>query len=330
MKSTDIRCELCSAIDWQPIGTRVYRISDCGPNDVYRFLRYRVLFEKWFPERTEIEFSCVACRRCGFVITIPRPERDDMDVKYRFLFENQLPKAVHIPFDAPIEKQRSAVLFNYLSRSIDLDRVTDVLDYGGADGRLMQAFLANGKSCHNIDYTENCIPGVVRLGDTLDDLGADHRFDLIICSHVMEHVVEPIAVIKQLATHLRPSGWIFVEVPMEIWRHAPLQHEPVTHINFYTPNSIYNMLTLSGLHVRQSRLTTFLHKKKMRGHAVRAVAQPAKDSSLQNANALRPSDLANYLNPGLRESLIYYTMCPSIVVRKIKRRLLGRHAAEAV
>jgi 2-polyprenyl-3-methyl-5-hydroxy-6-metoxy-1,4-benzoquinol methylase len=327
MKTTNVPCEICSAIDWRTIGAQVYRRDECRPEEKYRFLRFRALFEKWFPGRDQVEFTCVACRRCGFVITIPRPEQADMDAKYVFLYEIWRPDGSEIPRDAPIELRRSTVVFDYLSKQIDLTRVEDVLDYGGGDGRMMRSFVEHRKSCFNVDYHKTCIPGVTRLGDTLDDVSPDKQFDLIICSHVMEHVVEPLRVIERLATHLRDGGWIFVEVPMEIWRGAPLQVEPVTHVNFFTPNSMWNMLTLAGLHVQQSHLATFLHASRKSSHAVRAVAQRTNRKLEIPAASLVPSDVEEFLNPGFREIVRYYALCPSVLVRRMKRRILRRGAA---
>ena len=84
-----------------------------------------------------------------------------------------------------------------------------------------------------VDYNQNCISGVTKLADTIEDLSQSKKFDLIICNHVIEHVAQPLQVLKKLVSYLDDHGHIFIEVPMEVWKHPPLAREPVTHINFF-------------------------------------------------------------------------------------------------
>ena len=72
-----------------------------------------------------------------------------------------------------------------MNQQINLQRVHKVLDYGGGDGRLMQAFQNAGKECYLVDYNQSCIPGVTKLADKIQEV--EQTFDLIICSHVLEH-----------------------------------------------------------------------------------------------------------------------------------------------
>lgn len=48
--------------------------------------------------------------------------------------------------------------------------------------------------------------------DALLDLPAQH-FDVVLCSHVLEHVVRPAEVVARLAAAVRPGGVLFLEVP---------------------------------------------------------------------------------------------------------------------
>lgn len=43
---------------------------------------------------------------------------------------------------------------------------------------------------------------------------ADHNFDVIYCSHVLEHVPDDAAAMRELRRVLRPSGWAILQVPV--------------------------------------------------------------------------------------------------------------------
>ena len=56
-----------------------------------------------------------------------------------------------------------------------------------------------------------------------DCLGAvpDGSFDVVICSHVLEHIDDPLETASQLATKLKPSGLMYIETPAKISAHLP-------------------------------------------------------------------------------------------------------------
>jgi ubiquinone/menaquinone biosynthesis C-methylase UbiE len=76
-------------------------------------------------------------------------------------------------------------------------------------------------------------------------------FDLVFASHVLEHVVEERAFLKELRRVARK--FVLVEVPCEITARsseAAIQKSfEIGHINFYTPESFAGTLETSGLQV---------------------------------------------------------------------------------
>jgi SAM-dependent methyltransferase len=154
---------------------------------------------------------------------------------------------------------------------------------------------------------------VTRLGDTLAELEADARFDLIICSHVIEHVATTLTVIQNLSQHLSPGGYIFIEVPMEMLWHLPMQVEPVTHINFFTPHNLANLLTLAGLEVLDCRLMGCFHPSGKTNYGIRAVAQKTETTS--QTIGLKTPDVSNYLRPNLLQKAQHILINPEILRR---------------
>lgn len=265
-------CPVCSSESWEVIGQRCYRKPREPQPDGYRQRRLRVLFEVWCPGAVEVVLKSLLCQRCGFVIYAPRPTEEDLDAKYRFL--GCLGKDDAAPGPAQeIEVQRSARLFGLLSPYLQRPSAK-VLDFGGGDARLMAPFAAVGISCSVIDYCPNPIPGVRRLGSTIQDLPPESRFDAIVCSHVLEHLASPREVLARLRGHLEGKGVLYVEVPMEIWRRAPLQDEPVTHVNFFTPSSLRCCLEAAWYRVIRCRMERYRHPMGHHTVVVRALAHP--------------------------------------------------------
>jgi SAM-dependent methyltransferase len=48
-------------------------------------------------------------------------------------------------------------------------------------------------------------------------------FDLVVCSHVLEHVPDDLAAMGELARVLRPKGRAVIQVPLDVWRARTLE-----------------------------------------------------------------------------------------------------------
>lgn len=253
-------CPACRASDWEAFGRRVFDAADLPGLAPSRRLMLSVLFEKWRPGEDRVELRLEGCRRCGMMIYAPRPTEADIEAKYRFLNTTLDDATPSKNENAARTRQRANRLFSLVKRH--LARPTGelrVLDFGGGDGRLMQRFVELGATCHLIDYSSRPVPGVAKIGDDQNALAPGEEYDLIICSHVVEHLASPMDVLSRLRSHLATDGAIYVEVPMEVYRDLPIKSDPVTHVNFFTPASLATLLTTSGLGVESSRLSYYPH-----------------------------------------------------------------------
>ncbi len=126
-------------------------------------------------------------------------------------------------------------MYDRFQRTIDeYARPTDVvLDAGCGSGRVFAHGLAGrvGRVA-GVDVTDE-----PRANPNIDDalkgdLGAlplrDSLFDLIVMSHVAEHLTEPEAVFGELARVLRPGGRLLLLTPNR-WHYVPLAARLVPH-----------------------------------------------------------------------------------------------------
>lgn len=314
MRSEEI-CGICCNDNLQYLGARIYHQQDIEKLDSYEQNRYRVLFGQWFPGQNQVKLKIVLCKRCGFIFYLPRPQEKDIDQKYRYLQECAEKKDGISPFAAG-EIKRARLIYKYLASVIKLDTVSRILDYGGNDGRLMKPFVDAGKSCFLVDYNPSVIQDVTKLGDTVNDLKNEDAFDLIYCSHLLEHLADPLDALKKFLKHLNPDGYLFVEVPMEIIGRLPLQKEPVTHINFFSPNSLANLLAQSGFHLIDCRLDSCLHSSGNRNFGIRAIGQKCEDViNDMKRNEFKKPDALDYIKPDFLSAVKLIMINPGILKR---------------
>ena len=243
---------MCGLDRWREIGAYRYRRSDLAPGGAtltaYERLRLRVLFEVWLPDVDEVLLRAVICLCCGFVGYLPRPDSHDLEAKYRFLLEHEAQPADELKTAIVADRERGERTYEAIaSRSHRMPG--RVLDYGGAEGRLLSPFLQAGWECDLVDYVEKSLPGVNRLGATLADVPATRRYDAIICSHVLEHLAEPSAALRELRPFLADGAVLFAEVPVDLWGGLPIARDPVTHVNFFTSLTLEQLLVRNGYRV---------------------------------------------------------------------------------
>src|SRR3990170_7118735 len=108
-----------------------------------------------------------------------------------------------------------------------------VVDAGGGSGRVFQHRLAGRvRRAVGVDVTDEP-RGSENIDDAVKgDLGAlplrANTFDLIVMSHVAEHLTEPEAVFRELARVLRPGGLLLLLTPNR-WHYLPLVARLVPH-----------------------------------------------------------------------------------------------------
>lgn len=214
-------------------------------------------FDERGKKENNIDFYINSCQKCGFIFLNPRFSEED----YAILFKT---KEINdsVNQDVAFYFPRAMRGYNLISRyfKFDLDYKPKVLDYGGAWGYLLIPFLKK-YDCFLIDYNNYALPkGIRYLGRSSDILDKKVRFDVIFSIRVLEHINEPKKVIKDLVLNLNENGIIYIQVPLGCLNEWKSLDTPLRHINFFSEQSLYNLLRLSGLNVLH--LKTVYHVSK--------------------------------------------------------------------
>lgn len=159
-------------------------------------------------------------------------------------------------------------------------------DLGCGRGLLLR-HLKDHHVCYGTDFDHGAIQycqsiGLSALQADLNEASQlpfpDIKFDAIVISEVMEHLLEPRNALQIISRHLKPGGTLLVTVPNAVpllarfpqllgktvnWLHYPsLDTEQTGHIRFYTIESMSRLLREEGFIVDKYSGVSF----RMNGH----------------------------------------------------------------
>ena len=149
-----------------------------------------------------------------------------------------------------------------------------ILDIGSGDGGFIAGLKKERsiKELWAIEYNKEAgvraknVFNHVLIGDVESQLASLPRnhFDAVICNDILEHLVEPGEVIKQLTIHLTETGVLIASIPnvrylpnllnlflKKDWKYEDSGILDRTHLRFFTQKSIVRMVEESGYRVEK-------------------------------------------------------------------------------
>lgn len=148
-----------------------------------------------------------------------------------------------------------------------------VLELGCAEGAFAAAVKdRTGAEVWGIELSETAarqagsVLDRVLVGDAADRIAElpDSYFDAIVCNDVLEHLVDPLAILTALRSKLKPDGIVIASIPNI--RYLPALSKIVfrrdfpqddigifdrTHLRFFTRKSIARLFTTAGFTVHR-------------------------------------------------------------------------------
>jgi len=217
------------------------------------------------------------CDACGMVFASPMPAEaalKDYNTSYFSSAHDGLANnASTVAFFSGLSRLRIAHIERYLEiHHID---VSSVFELGPGSGVFARNWLEkHPKTKYAASETDHsCHPYLHQLGVNVVDNSVEFKppaTDLIVMSHVLEHVTNPIKFLSDATQCLRKGGALFIEVPCRDYEHKS-QDEP--HLLFFDKEPMqgllgqlgFNNISLSYHGVRLNRLRSpfFLHAKWM-------------------------------------------------------------------
>jgi SAM-dependent methyltransferase len=112
-----------------------------------------------------------------------------------------------------IDSTRQFLIDNYLKSG---DVICDI----GNQGKNIPA-LSNF-NCFTLDITESSNPNIVADITKFNHQIKDEYFDVIMCTEVLEHVVDPFSAIRELRRIVKTGGYILFTTPLNARIHGPV------------------------------------------------------------------------------------------------------------
>ena len=220
---------------------------------------YSTKFEYIPGIKNPLSIEVANCNKCNFLFVpeyIDNSELMDFYSKfsnYEYKDESEWPEK---------DRLKSERQFKYCSSKITEN--SDILDFGCSLGYTLNLFKKTGHNCVGIEPSptasryaiENFKLDIITdfYEDNIPEIG---RFDLIILSHVLEHIWRPEVLLKELKKTLKSKGKIFIEVPIVEFFSEERDPMPITveHVNYFSINSLITLAESSGL--KLSHLNVF-------------------------------------------------------------------------
>jgi SAM-dependent methyltransferase len=137
-------------------------------------------------------------------------------------------------------------------------------DIGCGDGELCAQLAEAGWSSvigvdvsrFRVERARRRFPGIPFYTSLEEARLAPGSLDLVVLDNVVEHLLDPVAVLREVGRYLRPGGRLVVITPSMVSGHFRLlgrrwtpELSPDQHIFLFTPDSIIRLLSVVGLHV---------------------------------------------------------------------------------
>ncbi|OGK11887.1 hypothetical protein A2954_05905 [Candidatus Roizmanbacteria bacterium RIFCSPLOWO2_01_FULL_37_12] len=133
-----------------------------------------------------------------------------------------------------------------------------VLDFGCGGGYMLERLNCGSKFGVDINSQarREAEKKRIKVFETLDDLPDGIKFNVIFSHHTLEHVDNPIQILKSLRKYLKKGGLIIVTVPIDDWRNEKkFKPEDVNqHLFTWTPLLLGNLFTHSGYKIKEIKI----------------------------------------------------------------------------
>jgi len=121
--------------------------------------------------------------------------------------------------------------------------------------------MRHGAKCTGIDLSKIGVDtgpkhGVNMIHGGLEEV--EGKYDIIILSHVLEHLLHPISVLEKLKEHLVDTGIFYIAVPnIQVFHMGQIQN---SHTYYFCPESLAYFVSLAGLELKQAGVQGDIHQ----------------------------------------------------------------------
>jgi hypothetical protein len=196
-------------------------------------------------------YDVVICHACGFVYADGIPSQADFNDYYAAMSKYEFNDSDGVVSNDYIKYYTKVVRFliPYIN-----NKKARILDLGCSTGGLLSIFKLYGYSnLLGVDPSPTCARVVKELysidaiAKNISNFDTNEKFDLVILTGVMEHLVDFSSLMPRIKSLLNDHGLLFIEIPdlgrFDRFISAPFQQFSIEHINYFSQGSIKNLLS---------------------------------------------------------------------------------------
>lgn len=209
------------------------------------------------------EFTIVACEKCGFRFTNPRPGESEIGRYYQseeYISHSNTSKGI---VNSLYQRVRKYTLRQKLKLVNSLSPKGNILDIGCGTGEFLYTCKSDGWKTTGIEpdpkartfATEHY--GLAIYEESELAMLPTHSFDIISMWHVLEHVHKLNERIEELKRLAKPGGTLVIAVPncssldARIYGSQWAAYDVPRHLYHFTPKDIENLFGKHGLTVQK-------------------------------------------------------------------------------
>ncbi|HAJ34025.1 MAG TPA: hypothetical protein DCK79_11880 [Candidatus Atribacteria bacterium] len=222
----------------------------CGGNN------FDILAEK---DRYGLYTSIVICRNCGLIQANPRMTQKSYnqfyDIEYRKLYVG---KEVATEEFFRNQYYKGKRIYHYLENNLRINLSNlRVLEVGVGAGGILYYFKEMGNEICGCDLGSEYIEfgrkkyGLNLFVGTIEDMDIKQTPDIVIYSHVLEHLLNPIDELIKLKSIVGKDSYIYIELPgVKYLTHSYnmdfLRQIQNAHVYYFTLTTLKNVLEKAG------------------------------------------------------------------------------------
>jgi SAM-dependent methyltransferase len=187
-------------------------------------------------------YNLLSCKKCKFVYCDTSITESELEQYYK---GNLHYLSDGIGTGSPSERSRYISTVNIIEKYKWWDHSARIADIGSAAGALLSILNERGyEDLTAVDLLQNDLLGGIKTicGSAGNIPFQSNEVDVIILSHVLEHILDLQQAIREVYRVLTDGGIVYAEVPVlshkPSFNAAPLWDYPYEHINYFTQNHL--------------------------------------------------------------------------------------------
>ncbi|MFO0752770.1 MAG: class I SAM-dependent methyltransferase [Thermodesulfovibrionales bacterium] len=229
----------------------------CGSDKRSMLLEFQEIntyCSKHLSEKSGMTITYMICTECGFVYQDPLPDKKDLDLLYSEKYRPVL--------DFGFFEQQAASFENraypWITENIPATGTRTVLDIGCGSGSFLVPFRNHGWKTYGIEPTQNISEAArehfgleITTGYYTPSSFPDTKYNLIVLSHVIEHVLDPAALLEDIKSNMdEREGYLYIGAPnimLPMYKRILGEFFASTHLWFFSPRTLRRFIGRRGL-----------------------------------------------------------------------------------